>query len=211
MKKLLSILIASVLLLSFSTSAQGGDNKFFQFGIKAGLDFTNMKLQDLQSIQLNDLKSYTGFNAGLAFRFNLPLGFEIQPELLYTQTGVRIEEAFAKGVIKNGTIRIPVNIQWGFRFAKIFKPYVFASPYVGFTAFEKSQITIGSIVKNFNSENLNRFQYGVGVGLGLNIWKFQISAKYNWDINATFSSKIEDTNIELGNMHGAEISLGFFF
>ena len=121
--------------MSFTSYSQ---NKVFQFGIKAGMDFTNMTGNE-DVFEKGFLKTYTGFNAGLSFRFNLPLGFELQPELLYTQSGVNVSNShwenvegfFEDAKYRSGSLRLPVNVQWGFTFLKIFKPYVMVSPYIG--------------------------------------------------------------------------------
>ena len=229
MKKIFAIVSFAALMMTASVSSQARDG-IFNFGIKAGLNFTNMSgLKDFG--QQDFLKTYTGFNAGMVFNFNLPLGFELNPEVLYVQSGQRTkdyefnipwtdQEVNVKGgSFKTGAIRVPINVQWGIGlFNDFIKPYVVVSPYVGAVLFGN-----GSILDvDFDSESvnsyLNRFQYGIGVGAGIYIWNFQVSFKWNWDLNPAFKDNGSFTEavgdaIKAGNkkFNGGELSIAYFF
>lgn len=214
MKKIVAIVSLSLLLAAvIPAKAQPGED-FFNLGIKGGLNFSNMEgLKDIG--QDGFLKTYTGFNAGLVFNFNLPLGFEINPELLYVQSGVKkdgVSSAFT-----TGSIRMPVNIQWGFRFLKIIKPYVVVSPYVGGVLFGNGADIFGSDLGAERVDQfMNRLQYGIGIGAGIYIWRFQVSFKWNWDLNPVFKEHhITDMpdfiSLDNGKFSGGELSLAFFF
>lgn len=212
MKKVFFIITAALVMMTTPFAAEA-QNKFVQFGIKAGLDFTNMtKLSDME--QDGFLKSYTGFNAGVVMKINLPLGFEVQPELLYVQSGVRSQipagnVTIDAGTIKTGSLRLPINIQWGIGIAGVVKPYVFVSPYIGCALFSKGDV----LNKPFEGDFVNRLQYGVGLGFGLNVWKFQASFKWNWDLNPLFKNESGVTieGIKDAKLHGGELSLAFIF
>ena len=71
-----------------------------------------------------------------------------------------------------------INIQWGPDLL-IARPFIFASPFLGYnlgTKFSKETSLADTINKNFH-----RFEYGLGLGLGINVWKLQITGKYNWN------------------------------
>lgn len=199
------------ILLAFAFSrgtASAGDGDFFQIGVKASLNFTNMKgLKDFD--QGGFLKTYTGFNAGVAFRFNLPLGFELQPELLYVQSGSRMDAPGWRSFdYKVGSLRVPVNVQWGFRFLKIIKPYIVFSPYVGYNMFSKLTYTGDAGSVSFKgTDSVEPFQYGVGIGAGINVWKFQLSFKWNWELSEGFRTIDKET----AKFNGGELSLAFLF
>ena len=104
MKKTLSLAVVALLAAVFSINAY---SQTFKFGVKAGMDFTNMSgFSEMKDKGF--MKTYTGFHVGGLMSINLPLGFEVQPELLYVQQGVNTENA----TIKGGSLRLPVNIQW---------------------------------------------------------------------------------------------------
>ena len=219
MKKIYAIAAVIAMMLAAPVCSHARDG-FFNLGVKAGLNFTEMS--GLSDFGRDDfLKTYTGFNAGLVFNFNLPLGFEINPEVLYVQSGIRtngfnmevgdIVSVNTSSTFKSGSIRVPVNIQWGIDLFNFIKPYVVVSPYVGAVLFGQGSI----IGVDFNSESvnsyLNRFQYGIGVGAGIYVWKFQLSFTWNWDLNPTFK---ERGGIQLDNdtrFNGGELSLAFLF
>ena len=150
MKKIFTLAALAVMMMSAPVMSQARDG-FFNFGIKAGLNFTNMSgLKDFN--QPDFLKTYTGFNAGMVFNFNLPLGFELNPEILYVQSGQRTKGyefnipgtdviQVNGGSFRTGSIRVPINVQWGIGlFNDFIKPYVVVSPYVGAVLFGKGSI-----------------------------------------------------------------------
>ncbi len=215
------VVIAAIAMFAAPINANAS-NKLLQFGVKAGLNFTNMT--DMGDFGKDFLKTYTGFNAGVLLKINLPLGFEVQPELLYVQAGSNYHNEGIMGVgatdIKfyDGSLRLPVNIQWGIDILGIVKPYVLVSPFVGYTLFQNAQVwnNITSTTE-VTSMDPARFQYGIGVGAGVNIWKFQVSFKWNWNLNSFIA---EDTNmsdilevLEKDNIkyNGGELSIAFIF
>ena len=87
MKKVYAVAAAVLMMLTVPVTANARDG-IFNFGVKAGLNFTNMSgFKDIA--QEGFLETYTGFNAGVVLNFNLPLGFELNPEILYVQSGQR--------------------------------------------------------------------------------------------------------------------------
>ena len=199
MKKIFSILTLALLIAAVPANAQPGKD-FFNLGVKAGLNFSNMSGMD-DAFESGFLKTYTGFNAGLVFNFNLPLGFEINPELQYVQSGITtpgysgeilgIGYEIPASKFSSGSLRVPINIQWGFRFLNVIKPYVVVSPYVGAVLFGNGSILGADLDKETVNQFLNRFQYGIGVGAGIYVWRFQVSFKWNWDLNPVFEDEFE--------------------
>ena len=106
-------------------------------------------------------------------------------------------------------IELPVNVQWGVDLLML-RPFVFASPYVGFNIGNK----ISGISGTFNN---NKVTGGVGLGLGLEISKLQITAKYNWDFGGVASwndywsmmgERFKNLKLKEGSFH---IGLAFIF
>lgn len=205
MKKI--AILFSVILLS--TTVYG------QFGIKAGFNFNSMKdfnVNDLQS----SFEGKTGFHVGLLYELKLPLGFALQPELMYTQKGGSVNIGGRSTDLKMNYIQLPVNLQWGVDLV-LFRPFIMVSPYVGY-AIAKGN----GLFKNIEWEHLNKFEYGIGLGAGLEIWKFQLSGRYCWDLgdlsdfkegqggpNNSYTDAVKAMNG--GKNRGFELSLAFFF
>ena len=193
MKKL--ALILSVFLLSaVSLHAQKG------FGFKAGMNFNSMS-----DLEFNDLKTSvnrkTGFHAGVLYQWDLPAGFALQPELLYVQKGGSVSE---KGDFTMHYLQLPVNVQWGLNLV-LFRPFVMVSPFLSYQISKDSNIS----GLNWNTEKLG---YGIGLGAGLDLWKFQVSGKYNWDLGKASEFKWDGLNTFRGGKNkGFELSLAFIF
>lgn len=179
-----------VVLLAFCMLA-GAQNIFAQhhFGITGGVDFS-----------YNDAKEYgvgqkTSWHAGLTYQSNLGLGFSIQPSLLYHVKGARTRD-FVEDV-KNktydfaiGYLELPVAIQWGPDLLFL-RPFVEVTPYIGY-GLTNAVVTTDTPIKGSAKPEqtsttdwnlLNRLEYGVGVGAGIEVWKLQIVARYNWALS----------------------------
>ena len=162
MKKIAFLLVSLLLLGGVAANAQG-------IIVKAGFNYTNASsVQDLKS-------GKTGWQFGAGFQTESWTGFSLQPELIYKVKGVTLEDATK---VSMNYVELPVNIQWGPDLL-IARPFIFASPFLGYnigTKFSKETTLADTINRNFH-----RFEYGLGLGLGINVWKLQITGKYNWN------------------------------
>ena len=126
--------------------------------------------------------------------------------------------------LTSGYLRVPVNVIWGIELFNLIKPYVFVSPYVGVGLFSKAMADGNLVGIDWNldesiSDNMQRMQYGVGVGAGIKIWKVQVSFKWNWDLNPVFkaNSDFDDLNEIFKDstkdmkFNGGELSVAFIF
>ncbi len=205
MKKL-AIILSVFLLATLSVHAQSG------FGIKAGMNFNSMS-----DIEVNDIKTSinrkTGFHAGILYKIDLPSGFGIQPELLYIQKGGTLSEVqtessahidLGNGDFKMHYLQLPVNIQWGIDLV-LFRPFLMVSPFLSY------QISKDSNIKDL-AWDTEKLGYGIGLGAGLDIWKFQVSGKYNWDLGKASEFKWNGTKtFKGGKNRGFELTLAFIF
>lgn len=205
MKKVFILAIAMV--FSVAGFAQSG------FGIKAGLNFNT--LDDIKTEDVGaSFKAKTGFHAGLLYKASLPLGFTIQPELIYSQTTTGIQLAKANlADVKLSYLQLPVSIQWGIDLV-MFRPFVQVSPYIGYNLSSKINLdkTIASYKQDFDA---NKLQYGIGFGAGLDIWKFQVSGRYCWDLGyvSDYSFEVAKDKIKNkeGKNRGFQLSVAYIF
>ena len=103
-------------------------------------------------------------------------GFSLQPEILYKAKGLKFGDD-TKVTVKY--LEVPVNIQWGIDLL-VARPFIFASPYVGFKL-KQSYSQVSSLLPFDFDDAVNKVCGGFGLGLGLDIAHFQITAKYDWD------------------------------
>ena len=171
----------------------------------------------------------TGFHAGVSYKFRLPLGFAVQPSVLYHMKSSLVEGAIADVTTfdyKMGYVEVPVSLQWGPDLL-MFRPFVDVTPFVGYALNNeasgvKLQGEFMSKVQN-KWEGVNRLEYGLGLGGGIEIWKLQLVCRYNWNFGDLFNAdggtadwnEIWNTatdSVKTGkNFGGVTLSLAFLF
>ena len=176
MKKIISIL-ACLTVVAASLSAQ---EKVCRFGLTAGTNFSYM--------QETEVSSNVGWRFGVTLPINLPAHFRVQPSVLFDKQGFTygpdmLHNGGAVGLqaVRTFALNIPVAVQWGPDLGLV-RPYVEVAPYVNFNFNSQYKAehaeqwqSIESFVANPN--------VGIGAGLGIDIWNFQISARYNWGLH----------------------------
>ncbi|HBZ35285.1 MAG TPA: hypothetical protein DEO33_02505 [Rikenellaceae bacterium] len=196
MKKVFVLLI-SVLLFSTLSYSQT------RFGIKGGLNFTN--ISNLSSDVEKTWKNQTGYQLGVALQIKIPvIGLAIQPELLYST----VKSASDNGnEINLDYLTLPVNIQLGTDML-FFRPFIVASPFVSYMIDNNVRLEDQPV------DEINRFDYGVGVGVGIDIWKLQIMGKYNWGLGKLENAGDEWDQSETykdATLQGFQLSIAFLF
>ena len=164
MKKFL--LAVAVLVMGIAT-VNAQSHKWFWFGPKAGLTSTASQVQfDGESLK-GVIDGATGYNAGLMFRLNVPIGIfslHLQPELMYNwQKGDLKNPETGKVQIKDVTLNefnVPVLAGVGMDLG-LFNARVQAGPVVQFNS-----PTAFADIKNANWEDVS-YTWAAGVGLDL--------------------------------------------
>ena len=118
------VLLSAVALMAFGIAAQAQDIKF---GVKAGVN-----IADLSD---NSAGSRVGFHVGGLAEFGITEQFSIQPELLYSGQGAKVNEGFGDVDLKLDYISLPVLAKY--RIVKGFS--VEAGPQVGFLISAKAE------------------------------------------------------------------------
>jgi len=138
-----------------------------KFGIKAGLNFDTFSPKNAKQ----DLKfeNSTGWQVGALLKINVPVvGLGIQPEVLYSVKNADVNT-------EPNSIRyfeIPVNLRWELNLLVV-RPFLMGGPYFGYA--------VNTTGKIFDSE-IDRFDWGIGLGGGVEIWKLQLGARYSWGL-----------------------------
>ena len=211
MKKIFIAVVAGVFAFCVGSAAQSYTDS--RLGIVAGFTSSSSTVKDV------DTKSISLYHAGLAFEIPLGGGFAIQPEAIYQVKGMSLSNrgnSTSKDVrnsfeTKVGYLEVPVQIQWGPDLLA-FRPYGFIEPFIGYqiSASDKSH-------NNTINEELQRMEYGLSLGAGLEIWKLQVSAKYFWNFGSVYNSDVAKTGETIGgvldgnNFNGVAVSVALFF
>lgn len=216
MKRFITVIALCVMTFWGSYTLKAGD-----FGVVAGASFTSIKEVSTDMA--------TGFHAGVSYKFRLPLGFAVQPSVLYHMKSSLVEGAIADVTTfdyKMGYVEVPVSLQWGPDLL-MFRPFVDVTPFVGYALNNeasgvKLQGEFMSKVQN-KWEGVNRLEYGLGLGGGIEIWKLQLVCRYNWNFGDLFNAdggtadwnEIWNTatdSVKTGkNFGGVTLSLAFLF
>lgn len=186
--KTLVLLCAMMLFGSLQANAQ-------KYGVVGGATFSS-----LSGIENS---SKTGWNAGATVQFKLPLGFSVQPSFIYNAKASSVDMQLGKADFNVGYLELPVSLQWGPDLL-VFRPFADVSPYVGYA--------MGG-----NATDVHRFEYGLGVGGGIEVWRLQITCKYNWNFGPLFGAKLPASLTVVkdmlgeSNFRGVTLSMAFLF
>ena len=135
-----------------------------KFGAKAG--FTSSKL----SLKEIDTKTINAYHVGAVAQLDLPFGFAVQSGVLYQVKGVSIDASiFSSSYPDTSTgyaktkyqfVEIPIQAQWGIDLI-LLRPFVLGEFYWGYSL-----------------NNNNPKEHGFAYGFGIDVSRFQLSAKY---------------------------------
>ena len=130
----------------------------------------------------------TGWTVGPAMMIRLPVYFSLQPSVLFSQnySEVSIESDTPGNPAESARVRqnrltIPIAVQWGPDLG-IIRPFVQAVPFVDVNLTSESALISAEGKKQWQdiSDEVAKYQFGAGLGVGLDIWKFQFSLRYDW-------------------------------
>ena len=153
-----------------------------KLGIKAGVNLTNMYVQDV-----SDENMKVGLNLGFFAKLPLTRGFSIQPELLYSSKGAK--ETYNNFLQGSGEYRFNLNyielpVLAVINVGKNFNFHV--GPYLSYLTSVniKNMDDKGNIegTDELNAENFNRLDYGIIGGFGVDVQNFTIGARYGYGL-----------------------------
>lgn len=164
----ISVVIALMLSVSYSQAQT-------RFGVKGGLNLSSMSLKS-EGIGF-DSKLAAGFNLGLISELSLNENLFLQPGLLFTTKGSKYKDFDARYSTNN--IEIPINLLYKIGTGST-KFFGFAGPYIGYAVSGKyKEDGVSSNIKFYgDNREMNAFDLGLNVGLGVEVQNFQISAQY---------------------------------
>lgn len=145
-----------------------------RFVVSGGLNFSTSNVKDISK------ETMTQYHAGIGYKWDMGLGFAFQPSLLYSVKGAAAGDDISSVDFSVGYLEFMPSFQWGPDLL-LFRPYLDLSPYVGYGLSTKASLP------EFK-DALNKFEYGVGLGVGIEIWRLQIVGRYNWNFGTIAST-----------------------
>jgi len=180
MKKLILILVASLFIFTAS------DAQMFKYGIKAGIGFSSLKIEDLTGIDdgadIYDLvtgEGVMGYHVGIQTRIKLAM-IVIQPELYFNAGGGTVEQIVENGateVLNVNFNRIDLPLLVG---VKLGPARINVGPVGSYVLKEESDLTeIQPDYTIFTSS----MTWGFQAGLGVDISRITLDARYEGSLS----------------------------
>lgn len=197
MKKTLTlILVAVAMMVAIPASAQ------VQFGLKGGLNVTNMSLND----DILKTENRAGFFIGPTAKFTLPIvGLGVDASALYDQREAEVKGTEEK--IKQQSINIPINLRYGVGLGETASLFFFAGPQFGFNVGDKDHKITEHKTWHLSGSTLS-VNLGVGVML---INHVQLAANYNIVCGKTGEITVLDGIKNKARANAWQISAAYFF
>lgn len=195
-----NILYALTLFLtaSFGMPHAQDNNVNTEFGVKGGFNMSNLYTDDA-----DDENILYGFNAGVYATLPVSDFVAIQPELLFTTRGSKLEynNALAQGNVKLklNYIELPllvrVNITKNFNIhAGGYASYMVSAKSTGDGDFEFED--------QYNTDDFNKFDAGLAGGIGVDFNPLSVGLRYNYGLttiekDGDDSSDLKNSNLSL--------------
>ncbi len=132
----------------------------FQLGLKGGANITNFRGSDYQDVKSNTI---VGFHAGAFVNLKFGPVFSIQPELMVSSQGAKLESATQKENFKATYATLPIMV-------KLQSPkgglYIEAGPQFGLKVSDKIS-GVNTDVKNLDAALAAGIGYHSSMGLGI--------------------------------------------
>lgn len=208
-------------LVAISTTAVAQQE--VKFGPKAGINFANL------SGDVEDNKMLIGFHVGAFAEIMFSDKFAIQPEVLYSVQGSKMEESGSvMGVSYSGESDTKINYISIPIMAKYYITESFAveaGPYVGFVASanSKGSASVAGITTEFDEDikdQINSVDFGLGLGLSYNLDNgFFIGARGTFGlttIDKDYTENVGGTQVtveaaDIKNMPVIQVGVGYKF
>jgi hypothetical protein len=176
MKKLLIVLAV------FLFATQVAEAQLFQYGLKGGIGFSNLKFSDVSGIEDGDDvyslvtgDAVTGYHIGLQTRIKVAMIF-IQPELYFNAGGASVEQVYENGPteilnIKYSSIDLPVLVG-----VKLGPVRLMLGPTGSYVLSGENELT--SLDPDYTMLS-SSMTWGWQGGIGVDLSRFTIDARYD--------------------------------
>ncbi|MDD8020039.1 MAG: porin family protein [Acidobacteriota bacterium] len=207
MKKFITsvVVVCFLFLLAGRATSEAG----IQFGLRGGVNSAKLTGADASDLE-GTIKNKAGLVAGVFLAINLGKIITIEPEVLYTMKGSKVENIQGEytGKIYGDYLEIPVLLKIRIP-AHGVQPTIFAGPSVGFKLREKFSNDSGDVTPE--EKLLANNDYGAVFGAGLDFGRhFMIDIRYSLGLKKVSTIIDGETSTDLKNgVWSATIGLAF--
>lgn len=218
MKNLTRLFIV-IISLTMTTSAFSQ----VKFGIKGGLNLANMLDKDEDDTYSDDYKFKPGFHLGVITEFSISKQFAIEPGLLFSTKGFKVEEEDIKLSFNLNYIEMPLNAIYKIDLGGV-KILTQTGPYIAYAISGKMKANMALLGVNEDSKEeeiligddkekdvIKPLDFGVNFGAGVEINDFFISMQYGLGLaNLSISNDVNDDKTKMKNKV-IGVSVGYKF
>lgn len=159
---------------------------YSQWGVRAGLNIATISDPEGVTEDVAELTPILGMNFGLLFEIPLSERVSIQPEIHYIQKGGKIdhidENFWIKDILNYLEISVLGNI-YLFEFGDNARVFAGLGPHIGYALKGMKEIDDNghreSYETDFKSEEITRWDYGLGMAVGAKWGGFFADIRYN--------------------------------
>lgn len=200
MKTKLFYLIALIFLVQIANAQT--------FGIKGGLNIANMSW--IEDGVTYSPKAIAGIHVGPVLDIPLQGSLNFNTGLLFSVIGYKNTSNYQGTSYTTTTtfndLEIPLNLAYKFPINDKSKFFIQAGPFLGYALSGKDKDSEGSVSIDFEAESIKRFNYGLGVGAGIELGSIVASANYQIGL----ANLYDDTSVKLKSKV-FQISLAYMF
>jgi len=171
------IIIAIVLFVSVSQLTFSQDKNDWKFGVKGGVNFSNINTNDS-----SNNKAITGLNFGVFAKLPITQSFAIQPEMYFTTKGSELtyQSVFVDGTAQFDLNYIEVPVLAVFKITKNFNVQLgpYASYLVNANVKNVSDVNF-NFENNIDSGDFTKFDTGIAAGVEFEAKSFSLGVRYN--------------------------------
>jgi hypothetical protein len=179
------IKLSAVVILLTMTMGSFAQSKF-RFGPKAGINISNMLAKDNDVNMSKDIKMKIGFHIGGIVEYSFTEKFALEPGLLLSTKGYKIDFDGMKGTLNIDYLEIPINaiykISLGGDAIKIFFA---AGPYLGIALTGKSKSEVAGqktekkiMIGSGEYKDIKPIDFGLNIGAGVEIKSILFGFQY---------------------------------
>ena len=207
MTKILKILTV-FFVVSFASLSSTDLFAQMRAGIKGGLNVSNLYVDEV-----DDENARYGFNLGVYGQVLSSDVFALQPELLFSTKGSKVEYGgnFFDQTIKYNLNYLDLPVLAVFKLGESAEIHV--GPYVSYLlgANISHEGDLGSGIDEIDKDHLKSFDYGLSGGFGLNFGNLQVGARYNYGLAKLADSDAAELLIGDSKNSVAQLYLAFNF
>ena len=182
-----------ILTLAVVAFISAGLNAQVKFGVKAGWNLENFDINNNVGTQLQK-ENVVSWDLGVVAQLHLSGDLYLQPEIVYSSQKIDVV-AEELGKQKISYFQVPVSLLYKYKPTDLFGIFGSVGAYFGY-AVDRNNLSLNALRKT---------DWGVSLGAGVEVWKLQLHARYNWALE-----NISDVpNIEWKN-NRFNVALSFF-